>query len=185
MKNGWRIALGSIALLGLAAAQQLGDLSRHPVPRVAAAPVSVVSVRAGSTATVHLPFRVAPGFHINSHQPGSELLIPTVLHMDPPTDIAIAKVEYPAGKELSFDFAPEEKLNVYAGEFDVSAMVRPTRNTSPGRYRVRGNLKYQACDDRACYPPAQVPIAFDVQVQKAPATRRARRNPPASPHIHQ
>lgn len=185
MKNRVRIALASLALLGLAAAQQLGDLSRRPVPRVAAVPVSAVTVRAGSTSTVQLPFRVAPGFHINSHKPGSELLIPTVLHMDPPTDIEIAKVQYPAGRELSFDFAPEEKLNVYAGEFGVSAMVRPARNTSPGRYRVRGNLKYQACDNRACYPPAQLPIAFDVQVLKAASNRRARRNPPASPHIHQ
>ena len=179
-----RILLAGLSLLGLAAAQDMKDLRRMPTARVTAVPVAAVSVRAGSAATVQLPFRIAQGFHINSHQPGSELLIPTVLHMDPPTDIEIAKVQYPAGKELSFDFAPEEKLNVYAEEFDVTAMVRPARNTSPGRYRVHGNLKYQACDDRACYPPAQVPIAFDVQVLKAASTR-VRHNPPASPHIHQ
>ena len=179
-----RYSLLGLCLLGWAAAQDLKDLSRPQVAKVTVAAGTVVTVRSGSTATVHLPFRVVPGFHINSHKPGSELLIPTVLHMDPPTDIEIAKIEYPSGRELSFDFAPNEKLNVYAGDFDVSAMVRPARNTSPGRYRVHGNLRYQACDNRACYPPTQVPVAFDVKVLK-PASTRVRRNPRQSPHIHQ
>jgi hypothetical protein len=57
----------------------------------------------------------------------------------------------------------------------------------PGRFRIHGFLNYQACDDRACYPPTKLPIAFDVQVsgKATPLSRRSgRRNPPQSPNIH-
>lgn len=183
--RGLGIALLCASLAGLASAQAFKDLPPARTQKVSSTPIATVSVRAGSSATVHLPFQVAQGFHINSHKPGSELLIPTVLRLSPPTNISVGMVEYPEGKELSFDFAPDEKLNVYAGEFQVGAMVRPARVVTPGRYRVHGSLRYQACDNRACYPPMQVPIAFDVKVLKPVSNRSPRRNPPASPHIHQ
>lgn len=176
-------AMALLALASLAPAQRLGDLSQAKQGRVQAGPITIVRVPAGSSAKVDLPFRVMPGFHINSNQPKSGLLIPTVVHLDPPTDILVGGVEYPEGQDVSFSFAPKEKLNVYEGDFDVTALVRAARRVLPGRYRVRGELKYQACDDRACYPPTSVPISFDVQVLRAGT--RARRNPPQSPHIHQ
>lgn len=153
--------------------------------RVTAAPVGPITVQAGTSKTVELPFRVAPGYHINSHKPASELLIPTVLSVNPPTNVAVAKLTYPAGEDRSFPFSPGEKLNVYTGDFAVTALVRPARTTPPGTYRVKGMLKYQACDDRACYPPGQVPVAFDVKVTKAAKTGGTRRNPAQSPHVHQ
>ena len=177
-----RLSLILLVLAAAAWAQGLRDLSQSQ-ERVTAGPAGPVRVRAGSAAKVELPFRVAPGFHINSNQPKSDLLIPTLVHLDPPTDILVGKVEYPAGKDVSFSFAPTEKLNVYQGDFAVTALVSAARRTSPGRYRVRGALKYQACDDRACYPPTSVPVAFDVQVLKALSTR-TRHNPAQSPHIH-
>jgi hypothetical protein len=52
-----------------------------------------------------------------------------------------------------------------------------------GKYVVRGTLKYQACDNSACYPPKQLPVSFDVKIAKAPAAPR--KNPAQSPHAHQ
>ncbi len=152
--------------------------------RVTVAPVAPVTVAAGKSAPVEISFRVLPGYHINSNKPNSELLIPTALSVNPPTDIAVAKLTYPPGDDRSFPFAPGEKLNIYTGDFSVTALVRPARTTPVGKYRVHGVLKYQACDDRACYPPGQLPVAFDVKVGKAPKTS-TRRNPAQSPHVHQ
>jgi hypothetical protein len=152
--------------------------------RVAFAPVATVMVAAGKSTSFELPFRVTSGYHINSNKPTSELLVPTVLKVNPPTDIVIAKLAYPAGEDRSFPFSPEDKLNVYTGDFTVTGLVRAARTTPPGKYRVRGMLKYQACDDRACYPPGQLPVAFDVKITKAASTR-PRRNPAQSPHVHQ
>ncbi len=173
-----------LAVLGVAFAQIAKPPSPAATNRVKMAPASPVALRPGGNAVpVHLQFEVAPGFHINSNKPRDELLVPTVVKLHPPTDIAIAKITYPAGHDLTFAFAPGEKLSVYTGDFTVSALVSATRAMPPGRYRVHGLLKYQACDDKACYPPGQAPVAFDVQVSRASSTRR-RHNPPQSPHVH-
>jgi hypothetical protein len=52
-----------------------------------------------------------------------------------------------------------------------------------GKYIVRGTLKYQACDNAACYPPRQLPVSFDVKIAKAPPAPH--KNPAQSPHAHQ
>jgi hypothetical protein len=146
------------------------------------APAPLVTVKQGKSATVPLSFRVSSGYHINSHFPKSEFLIPTILKVKATTDIIISKTTYPEGQDMSFAFAPDEKLNVYTGDFQVDVRVRPLRTVQVGKYVVRGTLKYQACDNAACYPPKQLPVSFDVKIAKAPPAPR--RNPAQSPHAH-
>ena len=152
-------------------------------PAVKMAPAPLVTAVQGKAATVSLLFRVASGYHINSNQPKAEFLIPTVLKVEATTDIVIGKTTYPEGQDMSFAFAPDEKLNVYTGDFKVDVLVRPLHTVQPGKYVVRGTLKYQACDNAACYPPKQLPISFDVKIAKAPVAHGA--NPAQSPHAHQ
>lgn len=149
-------------------------------PAVSVAPPPVVAITPGKTGQVPISFRVISGYHINSNQPKSEYLIPTVLKIDATTDIMIGKIIYPPGQDMSFAFAPDEKLNVYTGDFKVDVSVHPLRSVVPGKYAIRGTLKYQACDNAACYPPKQLPVSFDVRVTKAP--RKPGRNPAQSPH---
>jgi len=179
-----RVLLTGCLILASVAYAQVEKPKTSATQRVTVAPVAPVTVPAGKSAPVEISFRVLPGYHINSNKPNSELLIPTALSVSPPTDIAVAKLTYPAGDDRSFPFAPGEKLNVYTGDFSVTALVRPARTTPVGKYRIHGMLKYQACDDRACYPPGQLPVAFDVKVGKPPKTS-TRRNPAQSPHVHQ
>lgn len=128
-------------------------------------------------------FRVMPGFHINSHQPTSDLYIPTTISLDVPTDVSVAGMQYPEGELLSLPFDPSTKLSVYTGDITVKGMVMAAKSTPRGTYRVHGNFRYQACDNRACYPPTTVPIQFDVTVDK-PVPTHVRGNPGQSPHIH-
>ena len=151
-------------------------------PAVAVAPVDPVSVTRGQGGPVTIHFRVPPGYHINSNTPKSEFLIPTALKLDAPTDIAITKMTYPPGKEMTFPFSPDEPLNVYTGDFAVSMTIRPLHTVQPGKYAIHGDLKYQACDNAACYPPKTLPVTFDVKVVKEPPVRR--KNPAQSPHVH-
>lgn len=147
------------------------------------APAGLVTAMQGKSVEVPLSFRVASGYHINSNQPKSEFLIPTVLDIDATTDIVIGGTTYPEGRDMSFAFAPDEKLSVYTGDFTVNVMVHPLLSVQPGKYIVRGKLKYQACDNSACYPPKKLPVSFDVKIAKAP--RAAHKNPAQSPHAHQ
>ncbi|MGH9521663.1 MAG: protein-disulfide reductase DsbD domain-containing protein [Terriglobales bacterium] len=165
--------------------QDIGSFSApkaSPRNRVQYAPPRTVHVSPGAKASTELEFRVNPGYHINSNQPGSELLVPTQLKLSPPTNVIVGDVQYPAGHDFTLAASPDEKLNVYTGDFSVATLVTATRNTPPGLYRVHGFLQYQACDDRSCYPPAKLPIAFDVRVGRA--AKAHRRNPAQSPDIH-
>jgi hypothetical protein len=163
----------------VAAQEEFGP--KGPVVKMAPAPV-VTAVQA-KPATVPLSFNVASGYHINSNHPKSEFLIPTALKVEATTDIVVGKIVYPDGQDMSFAFAPDEKLNVYTGDFKVDVVVHPLRSVEPGKYVVRGSLKYQACDNTACYPPKNLPVSFDVRIVKARPPRTA--NPAQSPHAHQ
>jgi len=158
------------------------DLPGRKVPSVTLLPPGVATVIRGRATGVELRFHVGSGFHINSNTPSAEYLIPTTLKLDVPTDIVVGKVTYPVGQQMSFAFAPDEKLSVYSGEFDLSVQVRPLSNVLPSKYEIRGQLRYQACDNAACYPPKQLPVDFEVKVVKAPPP--VKKNPAQSPHAH-
>jgi hypothetical protein len=150
-------------------------------PTVTLAPTPISNITQGKSTSVELQFRVENGFHINSNQPTEKYLIPTAVMLDPPTDLVIGKTTYPIGKEAAFAFAPDEKLSVYTGDFAVTVDVRAMTSVLPGKYEVRGRLKYQACDNAQCYPPKSLPLQFEVKVVK-PAT--VKKNPAQSPHEH-
>jgi Disulphide bond corrector protein DsbC len=172
-----------VALLLLCAEPLLAqDLQGRKAPSVTMSPAAAASAIRGRFTTVELRFHVGSGFHINSNQPAADYLIPTTLKLDVPTDIVVGKITYPPGEQMSFAFAPDEKLSVYSGEFDLSVRVRPLASVLPGKYEIRGRLKYQACDNAACYPPKQLPVDFEVKVIKAPPP--SKKNPAQSPHAH-
>ncbi|GAC1364583.1 MAG: hypothetical protein NVSMB3_13060 [Acidobacteriaceae bacterium] len=148
-------ALALLALATTLSAQIPGDLNPPPKARgyiTYAAEPQVVP--AGKRTVLELHFRVAPGFHVNSHNPSSELLIPTELTMQPTGGVTAGKLEYPAGAQYSFASQPAEKLDVYTGNFNLRLPVE----ASPGEHTLTGILHYQACDHAACYPPESLPV---------------------------
>ena len=68
------------------------------------------------------------------------------------------------------------------GVFWVALWLVPLVTVVPGKYAFHGQLKYQACDKAACYPPRQLPVDFLINVAKGSAARK--RNPGQSPHVH-
>jgi hypothetical protein len=176
-RSGIMLAVAVLATVSLSIAQV-----PPPPPPVTVAAVPLTTTERGKQTMISLNFRVPPGYHINSNTPKSEFLIPTALKMEVPTDIMLGKIEYPAGEDLTFPFSPDEKLSVYAGDFTVAVGVHPLHSVVPGKYVMRGVLRYQACDNAACYPPRTLPVNFEVKVTKEPPAHHA--NPPQSPHAH-
>jgi DsbC/DsbD-like thiol-disulfide interchange protein len=155
----WALA-GVLMLPGALYAQQIGSqIGNLDAPAVK--PKSYVvyaaepqDVAAGRRSVVELHFRVVDGFHVNSHTPKSELLIPTQVALQPASGVKVAAVEYPAGTAYSFSFNAAEKLDVYSGAFTVKVPVV----AEAGDHAIDGTLRYQACDHAACYPPRSLPI---------------------------
>jgi hypothetical protein len=184
MKWAWLGFVAGFALILAAAGAAMFDTVPQTQSWVTPLPVSMVSVAAGKPARVQIRFRVADGYHINSNQPGSELLIPTKLQLNPPTDIGVGSIAYPKGHDIILSIAPDQPLNVYTGEFAITAKVSATRAATPGKYMVHGQLKYQACNDRSCFPPRLAPVNFEAKVLKRSPTSGTRHNPAQSPHVH-
>jgi hypothetical protein len=149
------------ALLAVAPvpAQELGSLDNVPVRnrQYVSYAAQQQTVPAGKRAMLELQFRVAANFHVNSHTPKSDLLIPTLIEVESGSGVKAAEAIFPAGTTYSFDFDPKEKLDVYQGPFTVQLPVVAT----PGAHELHGTLKYQACDHAACYPPRSLPVVID------------------------
>ena len=126
------------------------------------------TVAPGKKGAVALSFKVAEGYHVNSHTPKSELLIPTNLTLKPAQGVTASAPEYPAGTSYSFSFEPNDKLDVYSGTFTVKVPVVATA----GAHTVEGTLHYQACDNAACYPPKTLPVEFVLTAKAAGALAR-------------
>ncbi len=180
MKNLYRFLIGiAVVLVSSGAARPQADANA----RVSFEPINTVVVAMGKSTPVAFTFHIKQGFHVNSHQPTEQELIPTEVKFSPPEDLVIAKVQYPAGQLTSFPFDPTTKLSVYSGDFTVKAVVMTAPKATSGNYTVHGELKYQACDNNACYPPKRLPVQFDVKIGRSAARSRARPNA-QSPHIH-
>jgi hypothetical protein len=78
----------------------------------------------------------------------------------------VTDLKYPAGEEMAFAFSPNEKLSVYSGDFTIDAVFKAPANAVAGSYPVKGELRFQACDHSACYPPRSIPVQFQVTVVK-------------------
>jgi hypothetical protein len=147
---------GALPASQVANAQQVGNLDA-PAPKPKSFVVYAAeqqNVAAGKRSVLELHFRVVDGFHVNSHTPKSELLIPTQISLQPAAGVKADAVQYPAGTSYSFSFDPTEKLDVYSGAFTVKLPVV----ADAGTHTVDGTLRYQACDHAACYPPRSLPV---------------------------
>ena len=117
-----------------------------------------VTVAAGKASDVALHFRVASGYHINSHTPREEFLIPTTFSIPDGTGVRLDKAIYPAGTDFTLPLDPSDKLSVYNNEFTIQARIV----AEAGNHLVEGKLRFQACDKSACLPPRTIPVAFNV-----------------------
>jgi DsbC/DsbD-like thiol-disulfide interchange protein len=148
-------ALLSIVLPGLHA-QIAGDFNAPPAKTrsyvVYAAEQQAVT--AGKNSVLQLNFHVVNGFHVNSHTPKSELLIPTKITLQSVAGVRIAATQYPAGTAYTLSADPTETLDVYTGDFTIKLPVV----AEAGEHTISGTLHYQACDQAACYPPKSLPV---------------------------
>ena len=144
----------------IAAAQiQLGGLDRTTEAKKQHVELLTDSLQltANKPQDVELRFRVETGFHINSHKPKDELLIPTELKLEPGS-FHIANAQYPPGSHFRLQVGDGEDLDVYQGEFRVALRLDAPKGDST----LSGSLRYQACDNAACFPARTLPVKIAV-----------------------
>ncbi len=156
--------------------------------RLAAQTLPVVHVQAllaskaapqGSTVRLAVIARITSGYHINSHQPSLDYLIPTRVNFENTADLKVTRVVYPAGKLKKFAFL-DSPISVYEGETRIDGNLQVSRLLAPGSYALKADFAYQACNRQACLPPAKVP--FEVALRVVAAGVRVK---PSHPELFQ
>ena len=113
---------------------------------------------------VKIPVRIQPGFHVNSNTPSEEYLIPLKVTWTEPGALQGGEVAYPKPTMEKYEFSPKP-ISVFTGNFDLTAKfkVAPTAQAGPGM--AVGKLRYQACNNRACFPPKTIEVKVPYQIQ--------------------
>ncbi len=128
----------------------LGLAAQSPVPKTVVKLLSARSWKTAAGVRLLLRFQIAPGYHVNAHHPSFDYLIPTAVKLLPAKGERLLKQQWPRPeqKKLSFMNAP---LAVYSGVFPLRLLLRAPRGAV-----LRGELDYQACNDRLCLRPARL-----------------------------
>lgn len=113
---------------------------------------------------VRIPVMVDPGFHVNSNTPAEEYLIPLKLVWNPGGGLVGGDVTYPKASMEKYGF-DEKPLSVFTGNFELVANFQVAPDAPGGPGMKVGKLRYQACDNKACYPPKTIEVSVPYQVQ--------------------
>jgi thiol:disulfide interchange protein DsbD len=127
--------------------------------------LSASAVKPGQKAKLAVVLRVNKGWHINSNKPNEDFLIPTIVALKPASGITLGKPAYPKAKELKVAFSPDS-LAVFEGEVPVVMEIAVAKNVKPGTVTLKGEVKYQPCDDTSCFSPATKPFTVTIKIAK-------------------
>lgn len=152
---------------GVIPAQAKSDVEGKQLKLTAAASNAVVTV--GQRVALTLEIELKPGMHV--YAPGVEGYIPIDWTMKESDAASAHEVSFPKSQMLRLP-AIDETVPAYTGRFrltrDVTIgaadKVKPALNNA-GQLTLEGTLRYQACDDRVCYIPQNLPVKWTLQFQ--------------------
>ncbi|MCS7041431.1 MAG: protein-disulfide reductase DsbD N-terminal domain-containing protein [Bryobacteraceae bacterium] len=115
---------------------------------------------------VRIPLKatIRPGYHANSDKPSEDYLIPLRLTWDAQGPLQPVEIIYPKPKFEKFAFT-EKPIAVIDGDFEIVTRFRRPPNAMPGPALLAGKLRYQACNDRMCFPPKTVEVKVPLILQ--------------------
>jgi hypothetical protein len=125
---------------------------------------SKVAGKRNATVQSKIPVTVLPGYHVNSNKPSEEFLIPLKLTWKLPGALQPGTVVYPKPTLEKYAFA-EKPLSVFTGNFDLVVNFKVAPDASAGPGAALGELRYQACNDRACFQPKTLKVTIPYQIQ--------------------
>ena len=108
------------------------------------------------------------------YAPGVVGYKPVDLEINANPHATLQPADYPKSKMLLLP-AIGEKVPVFEGKFSIAQDVTVAFDkdfaqevaagpTSGTPLRLDGNLQYQACDSKICYPPVSVPVSWQISV---------------------
>src|SRR2546423_5579002 len=132
-------------------------------PVLTITPPDKLVAKRGGRVDLKLAASLNAGFHVNSNKPSEEYLIPLKLTWAP-GPLEPVSVEYPKPHMQKYSFSPTP-LSVLTGSFQVETKFKVSPTASTGPAVLTGKMQYQACNDKACFPPKTIPVKVAIEVQ--------------------
>lgn len=169
----WLAAFVMAVALGAQNDPATGRQSRKETAHLAIA-TSVSKVSAAPGGRVELQMDVTPKPRMHVYAPGQDGYIAVNLKLDPDSAFTAATAKYPAGEKILVKALNETQL-VYDKPFritqDITIGTSPemkTRASADEPITIKGTLRYQACDDKVCYLPTNVPVEWSIRLTSNP-----------------
>lgn len=118
----------------------------------------------GRTVRANVVMEIPHGLHVQSNKPLDKFLIATKLDIETPAGITAGAVSYPRAVMRSLKFS-KNKVAVYEGRTSIRFPVTVQSNYAGGAAEIRGKLRFQACNDEACFPPVTREVKMWVNVE--------------------
>jgi DsbC/DsbD-like thiol-disulfide interchange protein len=125
------------------------------------------SVVPGRSVTLRLAMTPAAGIHV--YAPGNADYIPVSVTLELPAGVQADPAVYPPGEDYVFGEL-KEIVKVYTRPFEVRQRITVTRaaaRAAGSALTIDGSVRYQACTDKVCFPPATAPVSLTVPIASA------------------
>ena len=126
------------------------------------------TVRPNLRFTLVADFQLQPKMHV--YAPSVQGYIPIRFDIEPSPYFTAHTTEYPPAEEL-FLAAIKETVPVFQGGFQVRQDITMLGNDvlepvlkGNSEVKIRGKLRYQACDDKICYLPQTIPLEWTLKL---------------------
>ncbi len=114
--------------------------------------LKVDRVKKGRAVQATVTMDIPPGLHVQSNKPLDKFLVATKLEVETPRGMISGPVSYPRALMRSLKFS-KGQVAVFEGKTVLRFNVTVPANYSGGSGDIVGKLRFQACNDDACFPP--------------------------------
>jgi thiol:disulfide interchange protein len=133
-----------------------GPLSAQTRTRPRAAVTPIVLPADAGHARLALRVTLPEGLHTQSNKPRDPSVIPTELTIDVPAGVTVAEIVWPEAHDFKVE-GLDQPLTVFEREFDIGVQLS---SVPPADTKIPAHLRYQACDDKLCYPPTTANVEW-------------------------
>ena len=126
--------------------------------------LSANKVKRGGTVQATVVMNIPSGYHVNSSRPLERFLIATQLKVEAPKGIRVGAVSYPRAVLRKFQFS-KNRVSVYEGRATMRFSVAVPMDAPTGSQEIKVRLRYQSCNDEACFPPQNKDVSLWLNVE--------------------
>ncbi len=121
-------------------------------------------VKRGGATQGTIAIEIPNGLHLQSNKPLDKFLVPTKLDIEAPQGLKIGPALYPRARVVKLSFS-KTPVAVYEGLAVIRFNVSVPASFGASSAEIKGRLRFQACNNEACFPPQTREIKIGLSVE--------------------